>query len=416
MWPLLALLCGLPGFWNDPSADGLKALDEKRYAAAVESFTQALAADPKDFSAHFNLAFAFGMLHRDTDAIAEYRKALDLKPDLYEARLNLGIVLIRDKQPADAATVLEKAASEKPKEFRPAYYLGEALLAAGDAEASQKAFQTALELDPKSAFAELGLARSLVKLNRLDDAAPHFRKVAELDPTRRDALLELAVNYETAGKPDNAIALYTQFPDDAAAQEHLARLLLDANRAQEAVDHFKLAVAQSPTAANRAGLIQAYLKAHQPDQALPLIDQALAASPGDYDLVMLKGRVLRDQRKFDLAVRQFVEGTKLRPADWMGWSELAGLLVVMEDYPSALSALDHVRALNAEKPGHFFLRAISLDKIQELERTGKAHREAAQGALESYRRFLELSGGKDPDNEFKARQRIRIIQVELKKG
>jgi tetratricopeptide (TPR) repeat protein len=416
MWPLLALLSGLLGFWNDPSAEGLKALDDKRYDAAVESFTQAVAADPKDFSAHFNLAFAFSMLRRDDAAVAEYRKALDLKPDLHEARLNLGILLIRDKQPADAAAVLEKAALEKPKEFRPVYYLGEALLASGNAEASQKAFQTAVELDPKSAFAELGLARSLARLNKLDDAAPHFRKVAELDPTRRDALLELAVNYETAGKPDDAIALYTQFPDDPAAQEHLGQLLLQANRAAEAVDRFKAAVVRSPTAANRAGLIQAYLKTHQPDLALPLIDQVLAASPGDYDLVMLKGGILRDQRKFDLAARQFAEGTKLRPGDGMAWSELADSLELLENYPATLDALDHVRALNAEKPGHVFQRARVLDKMQELERTGKARREAMQGALESYRRFLELSGGRYPNQEFQARQRIRIIQLELKKG
>src|SRR5208283_2198968 len=160
------------------------------------------------------------MLHRDADAIAEYRKALDLKPDLYEAQLNLSIVLIREKQPADAAVLLDKAASEKPKEFRPVYYLGEALLAAGSYEASQKAFQMATELDPKSAFAELGLGRSLADQSKLDNAAPHFRKAAELDPARRDALLELASNYETAGKPDEAVALYAQFPDDPAAQEH----------------------------------------------------------------------------------------------------------------------------------------------------------------------------------------------------
>jgi tetratricopeptide (TPR) repeat protein len=416
MWPLLALLPSLLAFWNDPSADGLKALDDKRYAAAVESFTAAVAADPRDFSAHFNLAFAFGMLHRDADAIAEYRKALDLKPDLYEAQLNLGVVLIRAKQPADAAAVLEKAVSEKPKEFRPVYYLGEALLAAGNAEGSQKAFRTALDLDPKSAFAELGLARSLARMNKLDDAVPHFRKVVELDPTRRDALLELAANYETAGKSDDAIALYTQFPDDPAAQEHAGQLLLQANRAEESVDRFKAAIAKSPTAANRAGLIQAWLKTHHPDLALPLIDQALAASPGDYDLVMLKGGILRDQRHFDLAARQFVQGTKLRPNDWIAWSELADALELLESYPATLDALDHVRALNAEKPGHVFQRARVLDKIQELEHTGRAHREALRGALESYQRFLELSGGKYPNQEFQARQRIHIIQLELKKG
>ena len=160
------------------------------------------------------------MLHRDTDAIAEYHKAIDLKPDLYEAQLNLGVILIRDKQPADAAAFSKRPHRKSRRNFDQSI-LGEAQLAAGNAEASQKAFQTATDLNPKSVFAELGLARSLVRLNKLDDAAPHFRKVADLDPARRDALLELAADDETAGKADDAIALYTQFPDNAAAQERL---------------------------------------------------------------------------------------------------------------------------------------------------------------------------------------------------
>ena len=413
MWALLALVACLAGFASDPSADGLKALDEKRYPDAVQSFTAAVAADPKDYSAHFNLAFALSMLHRDADSAAEYRKALDIKPDLYEAQLNLGILLIREKQPAVAVASLQKAVAQKPNTFRPVYYLGEAQLDSGDAKAAQDCFQTAAGLDPKSAFAELGLARALLKQNRLDDAAPHFRKAAELDPTRRDLFLKLASADEAAGKPGDAIAIYNQFPDNPAAEERLGELLLKADRAQEAVDHFKLAVARAPTVANRAGLVQAYLKTHQPDLALPLIDQELAASPGDYELVMLKGRIVRDQRKFDQAAAIFAQAARLRPGEWPAWSELAGVLVLTGDYPGALQALDKVHALNAEKPGHVFLRAIVFDHMQEADRGGKAHRRELQAALASYQHFLELSVGADGNDEFKARQRIRIIEREL---
>ena len=413
MWPLLALVSVLVSGPGDPSADGLKALDQNRYADAVQNFTAAIAADPKDFSAHFNLAFALSMLRRDPESVAEYRKALDIKPDLYEAQLNLGILLVRDKQPADAVPLLQKAVAQKPAIFRPVYYLGEAQLESGDAKAAQESFQTAAGIDPKSAFAELGLARALTKQNRLDDAAPHFRKAAELDPTRRDVLLELADEDEKAGKSDDAIAIYNQFPDNPATQERLGQLLLKAGRAQEAVDHFKVAVALSPTPANRVGLVQAYLKTNQPDLALPLVDQVLAASANDYELVMLKGRIIRDQRKFDAAAAIFAQATRLRPDDWMAWSELAGVLVLANDYPAALGALDKIHSLNAEKPGHLFLRAIVFDHMQEADRGTRPHHKELQAALESYQRFLEMSGGTDYNDEFKARQRIRIIEREL---
>jgi hypothetical protein len=36
-------------------------------------------------------------------------------------------------------------------------------------------------------------------------------------------------------------------------------------------------------------------------------------------------------------------------------------------------------------------------------------------ALEAYQRFLSMSQGKNPDQEFQARQRARILQRELEK-
>src|SRR5690349_14795372 len=95
---------------TDPAADGMKALEEQRWDAAVASFSKAIEADPKDYSHHFHLAFAHSMLGRDAEAIASYRKSLALKPGLYEAQLNLGILLLQTKQAAEAAPLLEQAA------------------------------------------------------------------------------------------------------------------------------------------------------------------------------------------------------------------------------------------------------------------------------------------------------------------
>src|SRR5580698_9401924 len=101
MWALAAVLFFLQT--PDYSAEGLKALDAAKYDQAAELLGKAIAADPKDYSAHFNLALSYTMLKRDAEGAAEYKKALELKPGLYEAELNLGILLIRDKEPADAA-------------------------------------------------------------------------------------------------------------------------------------------------------------------------------------------------------------------------------------------------------------------------------------------------------------------------
>lgn len=403
MW-LAATLHLYLAFQSNFYEQGMKAMQEQRYQAAIDDFNNAIAAEPKDFTLHFNLALAYSLSGKDPEGIAEYKKCLELKPDLYQADLNLGILLLRQKQPVDAIPYLTSAAAQKPKEFRPVFYLAEALSGGGEFEKAEPAYRSALEIDPKSAGAESGLGRALAKQDHLTEAAPHFRKAAELDPRYRDALLELADLMEQHDQPDQAIELYKQFPENAAAQERVGALQLKQGKAAEAVASLEAAVAASPTVANRAALATAYVKNQQSDKAFPLIHQLVQAQPNDFELRMMYGRMLRDQRKFSDSAQEFFRSTQLKPDSAEAWSELAGVLVMAENYPAALGALDKVAALHAEKPGHVYLRAIVLDKNKQLK-----------PALESYQRFLSMSQGQNPNEEFKARQRSRIIQLELSK-
>ncbi|HXA64633.1 MAG TPA: tetratricopeptide repeat protein [Bryobacteraceae bacterium] len=401
MWPT-ALLVLFLAFQNNYYEQGLKALDQNQYQVAVDDFLKAIEAEPQEYTLHFNLALAYSLLGKDVDAIPQYKKVLELKPGLYQADLNLGITLVRSKQPADALPYLAAAVEQKPREYRPNYYLAAALLASDDFPKAEQAYATALTLDPKSPDAELGLAHALSKQNKLTDAAPHFKKAAELNPKYNDGLLELAALYEAQKQPAEAIALYQQFPDNPGAQERLGELLLSSGQPADAVTHFQAAIEKSPTTANRAALAEAYIKNKEPDKALPVTDAILSADPNNFDIRMLHGRILRDQRKFAAAAQDFARATQMKPDYPNPWSELAGVLVMSEDYPAALGALDRLAVLHAEKPGHVYLRAIVLDKIRQVK-----------PALESYQKFLAMSNGQNPDEEFKARQRVRILQREI---
>ncbi len=401
MWLVLALfLAQAP----DYQADGIKALDAKQYQSAADLFTKAVAADPKDYAAHFHLALAYSLLGKDADAVAQYKSTLELKPGLYEAELNEGISLLRMKDAASALPLLKSAAGQKSKEFRPAYYYAQALFDGGQFAEAQSAYAAALELNPSSAAAEFGLGESLARENQLAQAEPHYRKAAALDPAYKPFLLQLAQLYEQAHQPAPAIAIYREFPSDPGAQERLGALMLDSGDAADAIPALEASVAKSPTPANRVALAQAYAKSKHPEKAIPLVAQALAEQPGDFDLRMYYGRLLRDQRKFPEAAEQFLAASKLKPDNLQPWNELTGVLVTAGDYPQALVALDRVRALGGETPAHYFLRAISYDHLHQLKE-----------ALANYKLFLENSNGQNPDQEFQARQRSRIIQDEMKR-
>ncbi|HWB83867.1 MAG TPA: tetratricopeptide repeat protein [Bryobacteraceae bacterium] len=386
------------------SADGLKALDAEKYDAAVQDFTQAIAADPKDYAAHFNLGLAYTFLQKDTEAIAEYRKALELKPRLYEAELNAGILLLKQKNPADALALLTDAAAQRPSVFRPRYYLAEAQFQTGDDAQAEASYRAAADLDPKSAAAQLGLGRTLARQGKLDQAAPYFRQAAALDPKFRDSLLELAGLYEKNHQRDEAIAIYRQFPENAAAQEHVGELLLETKKYDDAIPQLEQAYQASPTEANRVALAVAYVFTNKLDKASPLLSQAVQAEPANYDVRMMYARALRDQRQFQPAAAQFYEALKLKPGAIPAWNDLGGVLYMMGSYQDSLTAFDKARQLGEETPGNWYFRAIILDKLRQLK-----------PALEAYRHFLSISEGKNPNEEFLARQRARIIQKELEK-
>ncbi len=401
---MLALfLCPLLliGGQSDPQAAGLQALDRQDYQQAAEIFAKLAASDPNDYSAYFNLALAETGLKQDNQAAEHYKQALVLKPGLYPAELNLGMLHLRDHQPAEAIPLLRDASKQKPDQAKPKRYLGDGLLATGDFTAAAEAYREALQLDPKSADAELGLGQSLARQNKLDEALLHYRQAAALSPNLRSLLLELSEAFSKANRPDDAISLLKEFPDNPGAREQAGRLYLATNRPADAVAQFQAAVALSPTPANHLALATAYLKNNQPDLAAPILDQALAANPNDYDIRMAIGRIHRDKHQYATAGNEFVAAAGLKPESAEAWNEAASCFVLAELYPQALAALDKIHKLNAETAGDFYFRAIVLDKLRQVK-----------PALASYQRFLQLSDGRYPDQEFIARQRSRILEKE----
>jgi tetratricopeptide (TPR) repeat protein len=388
----------------DYTSDGMKALEAGNYADAVVAFTKVIQADPKDYFAHFNLAMAHAFLHQDAEAVAEFRKTLEIKPKLYEAELNGAMVLMRQKNPGEALPWLEDAAEQKPNEFRPRYYLAEAELQTGDYAKAEEHYQRAVALDPKSAGANLGMAQALVQQGRLDDSAPFFRTAAQIQPNFRDYLLQLGSLYEKANRPAEAMDIYREFPDNPAVRSRLGEMLMESKKYSDALPQLEEAYKKGPTPENRLALASAYVATQQGLKALPLLQEAVTASPNDFDLRMMLARTLRDRRQFPQAAEQFYAAAKLKPAEAKPWTELGDMLYMTGDLPQALSAFEQAATAGDGSAGNWFLRALILDKLRQLK-----------PAKAAYEQFLSLAKGQFPDQEFQARQRVRILDREIAK-
>jgi tetratricopeptide (TPR) repeat protein len=381
---------------------GTQALDRGDYQQAEQIFSQLVEADPKDYFACFNLALAEAALKKDDKAIASFKQTLALKPGLYQAQVNLGMIYLRDNQPDQAIPLLEAAATAKPGDMKVHQYLGDAYTASGKWPQAQAQFEEILKLDAKNAHALLGVGQALLHQQKIDEARPYYEQAIQLDGSLKPYLLEYAIALADAGRKEQAIALLSQFPNDAGACAKLGQLYLSSGQPDKAAVSFESALRLNPKSANRLALATAYLRSNREEKAAPLLKEALAASPNDWELQITVGRIYRDQKNYGEAATYFLNAAKLEPAKPDAWSELAGVLTLAQQYPQALAALDKLHQLNAEKPGHLYLRAIILDKLHQLK-----------PALASYQQFLSASNGQNPDQEFQARGRIKALQHEV---
>jgi len=397
----------LLAFWlqaADPAAEGMKALEGQKYEDAAKLFAAAVEKDKDDLSAQFHLGLALSLLNRDAEAIEAYKKVLAAKADLYEAQLNLGVLHLRQKQFGDAAPLLDAARKQKAGEYRPNYYMGEALLGLQKWEEADAAFRAALAIDGKRPEAQLGLGRALAKQGRVKESAAWFEGAAAADASYRDGLLELASYFEAAKNREGAIAIYKQFPENAGARERMGVLLLESGQAADAVTELENAVKTSPTAANRYALATAYLKAKQNDKALPLIAAAVQQEPKNVELRLALGRLLREGKNLPGAAQEFLQAANADATAKEPWRELASTLFLLGNYQGTLAAFDRLKGLGEETPAQWYLRALCYDRMQLYKE-----------ALPAYEKFLAMSEGKSPEEEFKARQRIRVVKKVLDK-
>lgn len=180
-----------PNAWNNL---GLLATREGDTASAIGYFKQALQTDPDHFIALENLGNAYRQQKRWDEARETLERALAIKPADPEANYSLGMVFAQWNDTGRAYEYLQKAL-----QARPAY---------------------------PEALNNLGVL--YLRTRRRDEAVAVFEKCIRVAPAFDQSYLNLAKTYTIEGDPEKAravlLALLTQRPDHALAQQALAQL------------------------------------------------------------------------------------------------------------------------------------------------------------------------------------------------
>ena len=123
----------------------------------------------------------------------------------------------------------------------------------------------------------------------------------------------------------------------------------------------------------------------------------LKANPDDPDLLVAHGQNLIHQLLYPQALAVFDKATRLDPADGDAWSGLAFAAMKTGQPAVTLHALTMRSKYLPEVPSTYFLWATSYDTLHQ------------KAAANHYQHFLDSAAGKFPEQEWQARQRIKLL-------
>ena len=189
-------------------------------------------------------------------------------------------------------------------------------------------------------------------------------------------------------------------------QFHLAGLYLQQKQNEKARDTLESIYRVKP---DLPGLTAALGDVNARLKKLPEAEKyyrlAVTAQPGVGDLHRALGQVLLDEQKYPEAEKEFRTALQLDAHNRDAAIGLASSLDLQKRYsgghPDSRTVGESIRT---QRPYTFFVLATCYD-----------HLKARKEALANYERFLQTFHGENPDQEWQATQRAKLLRRELSK-
>ncbi len=295
-----ALLANYP---NDPSVYyrvGATAAEAGRYELAERAFSGLTKLAPNSAAAHFYLANVYESTGRHAQAEQQFKRALDLKP---------------------------KPEMAKAAEIRYRTLLGLRLLNNDEVLLARREFENVVELDPDHVVANMNLGLIYIDDDDLERAARAFERVIKVKPDELEARIRLATVYLDIAKVVDGVRQldYVTAHDPTGSYGERARVLLAALEQRigsqrlaamrqyiKESDEVESALAQSPADAaalyKKAGLLMQQQKA---DEAISVLEKLLALEPDHVEARIQLGALLEEKGRYREAAESYAVALSL---------------------------------------------------------------------------------------------------------
>ncbi len=425
-------------------------LERKNYPRAIALTTRALAAVPDDKHATLVLARALSRVERGPEALAMLDRLAARFPDDAEIRFRKASLLSESGQKKEALEVLEALLAADPDNALYRRTRAKILQDLGRQEAA-KAEWLALSRQRTDANALLNLgwaywrekniaaAREIaVVLLKLDDQNPTFlRFMANMEieamnydealrladralavvPGDRDASLARAkalfrLQREKEGAAVLAV-LIAKYPEHSGVQYHWAEFLARAGRYDEALEHYQRLIKSDPANVKyKFSRAAAFYDKGDFNRGVGEWTE-LALADGDVSSV----RRLRDdafnRREWLEAARWQEQLVDAAPGDPVPWERLSKIYTAMHQDAAALMAADSALAVDDQSVNAYYLKAESLERLEDWPAARAAYEEILRRNPHSIRAFDGLAYVLEAQQEYEPAIRMLHRIAEL---
>ena len=310
---------------------GVEALQQRQYAQAGKSFTEAVRIDPKYARAFYDRGRLFTIQGDDDAALADFTAAVRIDPDYAEAYGGRAVAYFVKNDCEEAVRDATDALRRQPLfpqalQIRGLAYFrqGKDDLAAADFSDALRLFQKNDPLTPPI-FAQdyADRAAFYLQVDEFEKAVADGRAAVQTDPDQAVGYLRLAEAYHDEGKRDDEIAACTDG--------------WKANRPGVASDHVLRA--------------KMALVLDRPADAVAECDAAVKMDPQQAKAYEARARAWRRQGDKPRALADYAEAARLSPVrNVRDYLDRAGLYQSAEKYDLGLADADHALELAPRLP------------------------------------------------------------------
>jgi tetratricopeptide (TPR) repeat protein len=169
--------------------------ERKQFSEARVNLNKALAADPQNANAHFQLGVIELSSGRPEAGIINFKRAIEINPEYPLYYLNLGIANFQAQRLDDAIPAFRRALALKPDLDVGRLLLAQALAVSDSLNAAGVEYRKVLASDPRNAKALRGLGFCYIRAANYAEAARIYRQATEADPGNADGWAGLGNAY-----------------------------------------------------------------------------------------------------------------------------------------------------------------------------------------------------------------------------